>query len=149
MIADRVFIDTNIWIYGMVESNDPSEKEKRNIVLLLLETIVSRNELVVSTQILNECHWNLTRKFGYTDSEIFNRIQKNIIQICTVMDITRKTYSDSYRIRENHQISFWDSLVLASALEYGCVVIYTEDMQHNQKLDNLVVTNPFSQDYIS
>jgi len=28
-------------------------------------------------------------------------------------------------------------------------VIYTEDMQHNQKLDNLVITNPFSHDYIS
>jgi predicted nucleic acid-binding protein len=59
MIADRVFIDTNIWIYGIVESKDPSEKEKRGSVLQLLETIVSRNELVVSTQILNECHWNL------------------------------------------------------------------------------------------
>ena len=143
MIADRVFIDTNIWIYGIVESKDPSEKEKRGSVLQLLETIVTRNELVVSTQILNECHWNLTKKFGYSDTEVFNRIQKNIIQICTVMDITQKTYSDSYRIRENYKISFWDSLVLASALEYGCVVIYTEDMQHDQKLDNLLITNPF------
>jgi predicted nucleic acid-binding protein len=149
MNDDRVFIDTNIWIYGIVESKDPSEIVKRGIILSLFETIVSQNELVVSTQILNECHWNLTRKFGYADSEVFNRIEQNIIKICKIMDITQRTYGDAFRIREKFNISFWDSLVVASAMEGGCVVIYTEDMQHNQKLDKLLIKNPFTRNSVS
>ncbi|MFH0725548.1 MAG: PIN domain-containing protein [Pseudomonadota bacterium] len=148
MNDDRVFIDTNIWIYGIVESNDPSEKEKRDITLSLFETMVTQNELFVSTQILNECHWNLTRKFGYTDSEVYNRIQQNIIKICKVLELTKRTYNNSFKIREKYNISFWDSLVVASAIEGGCAVIYTEDMQHNQKLHNTLIKNPFIRDCV-
>lgn len=143
MSAEKVFIDTNIWIYGLVESNDPLEKQKRIVTLSLLERLFLESEIFISTQILNECHWNLIKKFGYTDAEIYLRIQENIMAVSNVMNVNQKTYHDSFTIREKYQTSFWDSLVIASAQESGCLEIYTEDMQHNQKLDDLTVINPF------
>ncbi|MDM8523970.1 PIN domain-containing protein [Desulfococcaceae bacterium HSG8] len=143
MSGKRVFIDTNIWIYGLVESNDPSEKEKRIVSLSLFESLLSESEIVVSTQILNECHWNLIRKFGYGDSEVYMRIQENIIAISNIMNVNQRTYHNSFQIREKYHLSFWDSLVIASALEGECLEIYTEDMQHGQKLDDLLIINPF------
>ena len=146
MNAKKVFIDTNIWIYGLVESNDPSEQEKRIVTLSLLETLLSASEIFISTQILNECHWNLIKKFGYADAEVYKRIQENIMTISKVMNVNQKTYQNSFEIRERYQISFWDSLVIASARDSGCLEIYTEDMQHGQKLDDLIIINPFMQD---
>jgi predicted nucleic acid-binding protein len=143
MNDNRVFIDTNIWIYGLVKSDDPAEKDKRMVSISLFEKLCSENEIVVSTQIVNECHWNLIRKFGYKDREVFMRIQENIMDICTVMNVTSRTYQHSLKIREQFNISFWDSLVVTSALEGDCFMLYTEDMQHGQKIGKMRVANPF------
>jgi predicted nucleic acid-binding protein len=145
MSDKNVFVDSNIWIYGLVESDDSGDKEKRIAAVTLFEKLVSENRIVISTQILNECHWNLVRKFGYADSVVFDRIHQNIIKISKVLDVSRQTYQDSFRIREKYKFSFWDSLVAASALEGECFRLYTEDLQNGQKMDNMVVINPFVQ----
>ncbi|MBU4316594.1 MAG: PIN domain-containing protein [Proteobacteria bacterium] len=143
MTDKNVFIDTNIWIYGLVKSDDSNDNIKRTAAISLFEKVVLENQIIVSVQVLNECHWNLVRKFGYGDLEVFNRIQENIIEISMVLDISQITYSESFRIREKYKLSFWDSLVTASAIEGECFRLYSEDFQHGQKLDNLTIINPF------
>jgi predicted nucleic acid-binding protein len=143
MTAENVFVDTNIWIYALVKSDTPGEREKHLASLTLFEKLVSENRIVVSTQILNECHWNLVRKFRYDDKEVFQRIEQNIIEIATVLDLSLQTYLNSFRIREQFKYSFWDSLVLASAMDGECLTLYSEDFQHGQKLGDITVSNPF------
>ena len=43
-----------------------------------------------------------------------------------------------------HGFSFYDSLIVASALEAGCVRLYSEDMQHGQRVEQLTIVNPFA-----
>ncbi len=54
-----------------------------------------------------------------------------------------KTVGEAWRIREIYHFSYWDSLIIASAMENRCAVLYTEDLQHGQNLDNcLQIINP-------
>ncbi len=141
----NIFIDTNIWIYGLVESQHMDEAFKHHKVVSLLQEMAQTAVIYISPQVLNECHWNLIRKFGYDDQDVQHLIEKNILPICMVTPLTLQTYQQSFVYRTTYNISFWDSLIVASAVETDCVWLYTEDMQHNQHLkeDNLLIINPF------
>ncbi|WP_353640740.1 PIN domain-containing protein [Desulfonauticus submarinus] len=74
-------------------------------------------------------------------------IQKKLYQIIDVvmvvpltLDIVRK----SWEIKEKYKFSYWDSLIVASALENNCSILYTEDMQDGQIIEKkLEIVNPF------
>jgi predicted nucleic acid-binding protein len=54
------------------------------------------------------------------------------------------TVQDALKIKTRYQFSYWDSLIIASALENGCTILFTEDLQHNQMIEEtLWVKNPF------
>jgi len=54
------------------------------------------------------------------------------------------TVKRAFYIKEKYLYSWWDSLILASALENNCEMVYSEDMQHNQIIENtLKIVNPF------
>ncbi|SDN51183.1 PIN domain-containing protein [Desulfonauticus submarinus] len=56
------------------------------------------------------------------------------------LDIVRK----SWEIKEKYKFSYWDSLIVASALENNCSILYTEDMQDGQIIEKkLEIVNPF------
>ncbi len=52
-------------------------------------------------------------------------------------------YGEALRIRERYKLNWYDSLIVAAALEAKCDVLYTEDLQHGQRFGELVVINPF------
>ena len=144
-MKDRVFVDTNIWIYALTESKAENDKEKRKVSLSLLESIVTQEKVIyVSVQVINECHWNFIRKFNLADATAIRIIQENIIAISQIVTVTLNTYLLSNRIRQSYCLSFWDSLIVSSALENQCSVLYTEDMQDGQVIENkLKIVNPF------
>jgi len=62
----------------------------------------------------------------------------------SVFSVTRDTSLYALSLKEKYNYSWWDSLVLASALENGCQIVYSEDMQHGQIIENcLKIVNPF------
>ena len=70
---------------------------------------------------------------------------KGIAVIASITPLDFKVYQDAYRIRARYNVSFWDSLIVASALDNSCTVLYSEDMQHGLMIDSkLKVINPFS-----
>jgi predicted nucleic acid-binding protein len=73
-------------------------------------------------------------------------IQDNIeVIICaseiTLIDIS--TIRLAHKVRLQQQFSYWDSLIVASAIHSGCDTLYTEDLQHKQRIEQLTVINPF------
>lgn len=48
-------------------------------------------------------------------------------------------------LHQRHRLSFWDALILQAAQSAGCTQVLSEDLQHNLRLDNLVVLNPFAE----
>lgn len=59
------------------------------------------------------------------------------------------TFRKAWEIEDRFQLSWWDSLVIASALESGCRLLLSEDLQHGLVIENLRVANPFHRDFQS
>ncbi|GAB6162668.1 PIN domain-containing protein [Desulfothermus naphthae] len=145
MTEDRVFVDTNVWIYGLTDSALETDKKKREISLLVLEELLKQQvQIYISIQVINECHWNLVRKFELIDEKVTRLIQENVIEITNVVSVDMGTYMKANMLRMRYHLSFWDSLIVASALESGCSILYTEDMQDGQVIEGrLKIVNPF------
>ena len=143
MIA-KAFVDTNIYIYALTQSQDPTDESKRIIALSVFETLIQSQTIVTSTQVLNEFHSNLVKKFKLDDVAVFNIVEQNIVPISLIVPIGFQTYQLAFTLRSQHSLSFWDSLIVASALENSCTTLYSEDMQHQQNIENqLLIINPF------
>ncbi|MBF0428480.1 MAG: PIN domain-containing protein [Magnetococcales bacterium] len=133
---DRIFIDTNIWIYAHL---DQDNDKKGTIASRLVEV----NSLcVVSTQVLNEYYNTMVR--NKVDDLWIGRSVEAIIKYCEVRLITLDVIRKAHSFRTSYRFSYWDCLMLASAREAGCSMFYSEDLQHNQLLEgNLRIINPF------
>jgi len=146
-MKDRVFLDTNIFIYALTEPKEKNKEEdlqKRAVSLKLLAKLFNEKDIVISVQILNELHFNMLRKFKLDDDLVIKSIEENVFAIALVEDLKVQTYTKASQIRKKYTISYWDSLVVASALESGCSTLYSEDMHNNLVIENsLTIINPF------
>jgi len=99
-------------------------------------------ELIINVQVINEFYNVLLRK-NIEDNVIQEKIHSQL-EICSVSELSLKTVFSAWKLREKYKYSYWDSLILASALENSCSILYSEDMQHDQVIeDNLKIINPF------
>ena len=125
----------------LVEGN--KEQSKRNISNSLLRELVTNESIIISVQVLSELYNTLRNKYAFSDNEVQNKL-KELIKVVSVKDVTISTINNAWEICNNYNISYYDSVIIASALESNCVKIYTEDLQHNQVFENqLTVVNPY------
>ena len=135
-MKDKIFIDTNIIIYCY--SN--SEMEKRIICQKLFERY---SELNISKQVINEMTNTLFKKFKLSSFDIKNTIEQisNIVFTC---DFNFDTQIKAIELKDKYNLQYYDALIIATALENNCNIIFSEDMQHNQIIENkLTIINPF------
>ena len=97
---------------------------------------------VINSQVIRETCANLIKKVKmpedsvqcllqgwYCDSEV---VTSNVAQ-----------YRLASRLRANSAFSYWDSMIVAAALDAGCVTLNSEDMQHGQQVEGqLTIVNP-------
>lgn len=137
-MKDKVFIDTNIFVYAALLNE--SEKIKHETAINLVQKDLN---IIISTQILNE-FYNVLLKHKIQDSQIVE-YSNEIIRNVTVDSQNIETLKTAWRIKAKYTFSLWDSLVIASALQNNCQILYSEDMQHNQLIENsLKIVNPFA-----
>ena len=136
-MRDKLFIDTNILIY--LYSN--SEREKQAIVKnILFEREI---EITISTQVIGEFSSILYRKYNHS-IEIIKWAINDFKNNFSIRVIETGTVEKALEIMDTYKYSFWDSLIMASAIESNCTILYTEDCQHNQVVENqLRIVNPF------
>ena len=133
---NRAFLDTNIFIY-MYALSEPYKKET---CLSLLDSC----DCVTSTQAINEICNVLTRKI-LTPFEDIKIVVKDIYNICEVRLIQKQSALDALKLKERYGFSFFDSLMLSSALDSNCNIIYSEDMADGQTIEGkLKIVNPFN-----
>jgi predicted nucleic acid-binding protein len=131
------FIDTNIWLYSFIQSQN---REKTKIA----SAIIKECEIVISTQIVNEICVNIIKKADFSEGEIQNLIG-SLYRKYTVFELSQDILLLASKIRHNHNFSFWDSVVAASALDCDADYLISEDMQDGFKLENkLTIINPFT-----
>jgi predicted nucleic acid-binding protein len=136
-MPDRIFLDTNMLLYAKVD--DGSNKHTKCYSLLTVALVGS--EIVVSTQVLNEYYVNALRK-NITPAEIQDTV-KQFISDFEVVPLTKELILETHRICNHYQLSYWDSNIVAAVLEAKCKILYTEDLQDGQVIDNtLKIINP-------
>ncbi|MCX8070170.1 MAG: PIN domain-containing protein [Thermodesulfovibrionales bacterium] len=139
---DRIFIDTNILVYASIEDKIHADKRKKAINLIQNE----EHEIVISTQVVNE-YYVILLKNAIKDEQIQERILE-VVENAVLVNITFKTIQFAWEIRDKYKYSYWDSLIISSALENNCSVLFTEDMQDGQVIEGtLKIVNPFKMMY--
>lgn len=97
----------------------------------------------MSVQVLNELASVARRKLNMTWQEV-REIVAQIRTICRVESLTVETHAKGIEIAERYNLSVYDGMILASALDAGGAMIYTEDLQYRQVIDDrLPIRNPF------
>lgn len=134
---DKVyFVDTNIWLYSFIQSDDVEKNESA-------KRIIEDCEIVISTQIINEMCVNLIKKAKFTEDKIQSLIEA-LYRRATVFELSEDILLMASKIRKQHFFSFWDSIVVASAFDCDADYLLSEDMQNGFILQNkLTILNPF------
>ena len=137
-MPDKYFFDSNVWLYLFLEKGS----RKSLIAKQYIESSVLKNQIVISWQVLNEACINLLKK-GFTEQQILT-ILEWLYKITTIQDFTKDILMEASSIREQYSISYWDSLIIAAALESNCRFLFSEDMQNGLKIGNLTIRNIFA-----
>ena len=136
-MKDKIFIDTNILVYASIE--DAENIEKRNKAKEFMSKLDS--VIILSTQVINEFYVTLLKN-KIPDSEIQKKIMELLVKT-ELTTISMKTISESWKLRERYNLSYWDSLIVSSTLENECKILYSEDLQNNMKINGkLIIKNP-------
>lgn len=139
-MSDRAFADTNVLVY-MFDAGSPA---KRTRALALVEELASAGLLVLSTQILQEFYVTVTRKLAVPlPAEMAEQALERLTTL-EVVTLDASTVVGAARRCRKDRLSFWDALVVESALAAGCTRLLTEDMQHGQCMGRLRIENPFA-----
>ena len=130
----KPFLDTNVLIYTLAAGDPRSSKAEE-----LLESGGT-----VSVQILNEFVSVARRKNLLSWDEIAEALDAFRVLCPSPVPITEEIHDAAIRIAKKHGYSIYDALVIAAALEAGCITLYSEDLHDGQKIDGqLTIRNPF------
>ena len=125
-MKDKVFIDTNILVYAFAENGEKCQTVKKR-----LDSTIE--PFAVSTQVLNE-FYSAMSKHKIDHLQIVSAVDE-IISFCEVTSVSLQIVKKAYAVKERYGFSYWDSLILATALESGCSQIFSEDMNDGQIID--------------
>ena len=133
-----VFVDTNVLLYAQ----DPRDPQKQAAAVHWLSWCWRTQGGGLSTQVLNELYANLRRvapSLPAADARAIVRRYRG--WKCWVVDDA--TVDLAWLLQDRFTLSYWDSLMVAAAQQMGSTYLLTEDLQHEQRFDNVQAINPF------
>ena len=139
-MKDKYFLDTNVIVYSF-DSNAPAKKE---IARDLIQNALKEQVGCISSQVIQEFLNVSIKKFdpplAHQDClKYLNNVLAPLCEIYTSADLFRKTIDTS----ERWKYSFYDSMIITAAIQSNCSVLYSEDLQHKQLIQELTIINPF------
>lgn len=134
-----IFVDTNILVYAY----DLDAGAKRMIAKQLLRELWQAEKAVLSPQVLQEFYVTVTRKLS---KPMARQDARDIVRTYQAWSLYSPTAADviaASQLEENHQLSFWDALIVIAAQVSGTTQLLSEDMQDGQRFGRVTITNPF------
>jgi predicted nucleic acid-binding protein len=139
-MSAKYFIDTNVLVYSF----DHSQPVKRERSLALIQEALINTAGMISTQVIQEFLNVATQKFAIPmtteDSKAYVRYVLN--PICQVYP-SLELFENCLDVRAETKYSFYDSLIIAAAIQGGCEIIYSEDLQEGQVIRGVKIVNPY------
>ncbi|MDR0692636.1 MAG: PIN domain-containing protein [Prevotellaceae bacterium] len=135
-MKDKAFIDTNVFVYLYSED----EVQKREVAC---DTIEKYN-CITSTQVLTEFSNVCIKKLNMRAAAISKSIDE-ITSACVIVPVEQETIKKALELHDKYGYSYYDCLIIASALTYNCPLLLTEDLKDRHVIENrLTVHNIFS-----
>ena len=139
----RLFVDTNILIYAL----DPAEPEKRAASADLLRRTITNHTLALSPQNLNECYRVLSQRRQLVDAAAARAYLTHLTPWC-IAPLDGQTTVKAWAVQDEAGLSWWDALLVASALMAGCRLFISEDMQDGRVISGMRIANPFASEFL-
>jgi predicted nucleic acid-binding protein len=136
----RFFLDTNVLIYSF----DIESRIKQKRACDLIDAALTAHQGVISYQVVQEFLNAAIRKFARVLSENEAQLysKRVLMPLCHVFPDDR-LYSQALSISSEVRVSFYDALIISSALVADCSILWTEDLQHGRRIGNLEIRDPF------
>jgi len=139
--AGRQFVDTNILVYGY----DLTAGDKHLLAKRLLDKLWSDSTGCLSTQVLQEFYVTVTRKVRQPlPPETASRHVEDLGQWLTHSPTIRDLI-EAIHLQQQSKLSFWDAMLVTSAKQLDCEILWTEDMNRGQTLGGVKIQNPLSE----
>lgn len=139
-MTDKAFVDTNILIYAY----DTEAQEKHVVCKEKVRELWDNGQGVISTQVMQEFYVNVTKKIPAPISlDHARRIISNY-QAWQVELISPRLVGFASEIQERNQLSFWDALIVATAVQGNVTKLLSEDLNSGQVIEDIEILNPFS-----
>lgn len=136
----RFFLDTNIFVYSF----DRTSSGKARIAAKLVRKAIENGKGVISYQVVQEFLNVALRRFAkpMSASEAGQYLTTILRPLWTVQP-SAPLLTEGLRLHEEHRLGWYDSLIVAAALESECEILYCEDLRHGRRFGDLQIKNPF------
>jgi len=131
------FIDTNILVYA----HDGGAGTKHSASVELLRRLFETGDGALSMQVLCEFYAVATKKLAMKDTEA-----EAVIEDLGGWAIHRPGHGDlleASRLRRRHKLAWWDALIVNSAIQLGCTMLWSDDLNDGQRYGTATIRNPF------
>ena len=132
------FLDTNIFVY-MFDETDPIKRQRAET---LVRDSLTNMTGCISYQVVQETLNVLIQRLNVSVESAMQLLDDILIPLWQI-NPTTSLYRAGLRVHARYGFSYYDSLIVAAALEAGCTRLYTEDLQHGQQVQTLTIENPF------
>jgi predicted nucleic acid-binding protein len=134
------FIDSNVFVYLFDETDD----HKRDTAERILGSALQTNGASISFQVVQETLNVVTRKLPTPMTvEGAKSFMDRVLAPLWRVSPSSALYQRALDVQARYRYGFYDSLIVAAALDAGCDRLYSEDLQHGQRIEGLTIENPF------
>lgn len=134
------FVDTNVLLYAY----DPAADDRHELARELVGRLGRERLGAVSVQVLQELYVNLIRKVAVPLSADVALQRIRILSRWRTHSPIPDDVIAAAELAEAHLISFWDAMIIRSASELRCEILWTEDLNHGQRVAGVEIANPFA-----
>lgn len=133
------FLDTNVFVYLF----DETDERKRSAAERLIRQGLTSGNACISYQVVQEALNVMSGKLAAPAADVRNFLDRVLVPLWRVMP-SHTLYLRSLELHERHGYSLYDSTIIAAALQAGAATLYSEDLQHGQRIGALTIRNPFA-----
>ena len=138
MAQPRYFLDTNIFVYSFEKG--PKGEIAKSLIRQALNTGTGLISYQVVTEFFNVALRKFEKRMSTGEAEDYFR---GVLRPLLAVHSSESLIGSAMRIHSQHQTGWYDSFIIAAAIEANCDILYSEDLQDDRRFADLKVVNPF------
>jgi predicted nucleic acid-binding protein len=140
-MSDRFFLDTNIFVYAIDGEPAPKAAKADALIRKALASQAGVTSYQVVQEFLNVALRRFAQPMNGPEAEMY---LATVFRPMLAVNSSIGLFSEALRIQKDRRLSWYDSLIVAAALQARCSLLYTEDLQHGQSFGEMRIVNPFA-----